>query len=541
MQDIPSFDSFVARLPDTVRTRPWLIVGKGPTHAKFSSEHASTHNILALNHAMRGARALVGHAIDAEVFEQIGEADIGGVEYLCLPWIPHVRSHPPFYGGNAFFGPGHETLAELAVRIPVLRRYRDQGRLCSYNLVSAKPSQRRPDLPLIEGHTFSAAIALRMVAHTGARTIRTLGVDGGSYYSPTFRDIEPTTKLQTSQTSFDSQFEEMALTIREHGLTCGPFDVDLPVRIFVGCMPEQDLAYLVLKYSVRRHASLSVEVQRLDEMVARKGIVIPIPVDQRSRGRTPFSFQRFAIPALCDYSGRALYVDSDMLVLKDVRSLWTHDMADHQMVSVAEPASSGRRPQFSVLLLDCERLRWNVADLVKGLDENRWSYEALMYQMASVESWEASLPPTWNSLESHQPGQTHLVHFTDMDGQPWLNAFHKLGPLWVQYLLDAIRDGDISIEKVMHEVEKGNIRPSLLEQVRRYEPDARRLPFATLVADFQRFSPPHRRSALKISRVRHELYRARLIAGHLVRERLIGSARRTGRLMVSALRTALTR
>jgi len=57
------------------------------------------------------------------------------------------------------------------------------------------------------------------------------------------------------------------------------------------------------------------------------------------------------------------------------------------MLSVRSPAGSARPPQFSVMLMDCSRLRWDVRELVRQLDRGAMDYDGLMYRMMSVESW----------------------------------------------------------------------------------------------------------------------------------------------------------
>lgn len=522
--------------------QPWLILGKGPSSATYSPSLVETYCVMALNHAVRGSRALVGHAIDIEVFDQLQATDLEGVEWLCLPWVPHVRQwRPPFYRGKAYFGPGHQTLAEHAVRMPLLTDYLRRGRLMSYNLSTAPSALRNTKLPFVEGkYTFSAPVALRLLAQSGAQVVRTLGVDGGAAYGRAFADIEGRTKLQTHQTSFDSQFQEMADTVRLFALQSGPLDADLPVRVYVGCMPEQDLAFRVLEYSIRRHSSLSVQVERLHEAIERRGISVPEPAAPGNRGRTPFSFQRFAIPALRDFSGRAVYLDSDMLVLRDMRALWTFDMQGQQMVSAAPLPESGRRPQFSVMLIDCERLRWDVARLVGGLDRGNYTYSQLMHEMVSVEKWRDSLPEAWNSLERYVPDETCLVHFTDMNAQPWLNPLHPHCALWTRYLLDAVRDGAITRAVIEAEVRQGNVRPSLLAQLYSGDPDPSQLPFRVLRRDLTDFLPPHLNGGPSLSRWTYEVQRVRALAAHACHKGVVRPAIRQGTNLKLWLISALT-
>ena len=122
-----------------------------------------------------------------------------------------------------------------------------------------------------------------------------------------------------------------------------------PMRIYVGSQEEQMLAVHVLEYSIRRSASLPVEVFPLHH--AR--VEYPMPKDPRNRPRTPFSFQRFFIPSLAGNQGRAIYLDSDMQVFKDIRGLWDLPFDGADLLTVGEQGSTGRKPQFSVMLLNC--------------------------------------------------------------------------------------------------------------------------------------------------------------------------------------------
>ena len=133
-----------------------------------------------------------------------------------------------------------------------------------------------------------------------------------------------------------------------------------PVRIFVGTDRSQLLAVKVLEHSIRRHTALPIEV------VPMLDLPLPEPRDVRQRQRTGFSFSRFAIPRLAGYRGRALYLDADMLVLRDIAELWALPFDGAKVVIQEEVPDEHRRMrrvgqtrrirQCSVMLLDCEHL-----------------------------------------------------------------------------------------------------------------------------------------------------------------------------------------
>ena len=263
------------------------------------------------------------------------------------------------------------------------------------------------------------------------------------------------------------------------------------IKIFVGTQKEQMLALKVLEYSLRKHASAPVEVIPLYEAVAAAGIKIPTPKNSQNRPQTPFSFQRFAIPALNNYQGRAIYLDSDMQVFKDIKELWEWDFAGADLLSVHEPENSGRKPQFSVMVLNCEQLGWDVEKLVNNLDAGKWTYQEFILEMAPAQKIANVLPTYWNELEGYQESKTALTHYTDMPIQPWLSTENKLGWLWCQELFAAIADNFISKSFVAQEVKRGWIRPSLLYQLEHKIINPQDLPTEIIKQDYWQFLPPH--------------------------------------------------
>jgi len=470
---------------------PWLILGKGPSFSKVKDFNIADYRTLALNDVVARLSVTVSHAIDIDVVERCREKLLRNASVLVMPWVPHCRTEIGRFSKKAFFGVGAYTLEEYCAMMPVLRQLNEEGRLLWYNLYTAGPRRYRPGSPVVSATEFSASAALNLLAMAGVRKARTLGVDGGRSYSTAFSNLEKKTMLQTGQSSYDSQFKGFAETIMSTGMDVAPLDTESPIKVFVGTQPEQMLAFKVLEYSIRRHCSMSVDVVPLFEAVEDAKIDIPMPKDSRLRPRTPFSFQRFAIPQLKGYSGRAIYVDSDMQVFKDIKALWMWPFGENDLLTVQEPAGSWRRPQFSVMVLDCERLRWDVGELVQRLDAGRWTYEQFMYEMAPAKRVAAALPTIWNDLERHN-SRTALTHYTDMNSQPWLASENLVAELWCEELFSAIRDGFIGMDFLQEQIERGWVRPSLKYQLERRIADPLMLPSRITQHDLSEFVPPHR-------------------------------------------------
>jgi len=141
-------------------------------------------------------------------------------------------------------------------------------------------------------------------------------------------------------------------------------------RIFVGCDPNDcDLEQMmVLEYSLRKHASIPVEIHWMQmsrdpgspwhsDPAADAGSDVGWRTE---RWVTPFSGFRWAIPELCGFNGRAIYMDADMIVLRDIASLWRMPIGPGKVL-----AAKGRKQRwrFCVTVWDCAAARAHLPSL----------------------------------------------------------------------------------------------------------------------------------------------------------------------------------
>jgi GT2 family glycosyltransferase len=437
---LPEFSELAKKLD---ASKPWLLLGKGPTFERVGGLDLGKWNICSLNHVAREMPVTLAHCIDIKPVLDMGESLARNARFVVMPFRPHTGNRP-----------SQKTLPEFAAEVPVLARLAAEGRLYWYNLDSSPPEGSGR---VIAARFFSSEAAVDLLAALGAKTIRSLGIDGGTEYAPRFADLSSSTRLDNGHDCYDRQFSGIARTIQRTGVLYGPLHTDIPVRIFVGSDRNQRLATKVLEYSIRRHASLSVEVVAIDDRD------VPVPKDPQNRSKTGFSFSRFHIPKLCGYTGRGIYVDADMLVFSDIAELWKQSFEGAQMLHAGLPPGSERKPQFSVMLLDCARLDWDVSEIVAGLDAGRYGYRELMQEMCLLapEQRKASLLPEWNSLERYDVGRTRLIHYTDMPTQPWISPVNPNGGLWYAALKEAVETGFIGADLVYEEAAAGRVHPDL--------------------------------------------------------------------------------
>jgi hypothetical protein len=478
--------------------RPWLLLGKGPTFSRRDEFDLETYNRIALNHAVRELHVDIAHIIDIDVVAACADVLAKNAEWLVMPRFPHISCKPdPERALDSFFD-SH----------PVLRDFADRGRLVCYDL-------RNKTCPVVgEGEPvkvrfFSSEAALEIVGRLGAKTVRSLGIDGGRKYSNSFEDLNKTTLLKNEQPSFDIQFAEIQRIAQSHGMDYE--SLIPPMRIFVGGDETEQVAAKVLEYTIRKHASGPVDVTIM------RDYEIPVPKDPKNRSRTKFSFYRFKIPQLCGHRGRALYIDSDMQVFRDVAELWRIPFGDRKVLCTYQKSPppawkdvSSFKPgrQFSVMLLDCDRLPWHIEDVIAGLDKGRYAYADLLFDMCLVEKNEIGedMPVEWNHLETYVPGQTALTHFTVVPTQPWKTDNTPLNSLWMDAYEEAVAAGAVDPHEVREGIQKGYYKASLAPALSKApafwswtDPDAERPKRGTTT------SKELARAASEISRLQHEI------------------------------------
>ncbi len=164
------------------------------------------------------------------------------------------------------------------------------------------------------------------------------------------------------------------------------------MRIFVGVDSRQPVAYHVLRHSLEATASKPLDIQ-------------PIRYDwcpMKRQGLTEFSFTRYMVPWFCDYEGKALFMDADMLVRSDIHELAA--LFDSMDDAVAVVKSERRFEWSSLMFFNNEKCRELTPELIEAGTpmDFKWA--------ASV----GEFPEQWNHLIGYRPPMpdAKLVHFS---------------------------------------------------------------------------------------------------------------------------------
>jgi hypothetical protein len=222
--------------------------------------------------------------------------------------------------------------------------------------------------------------------------------------------------------------------------------------VVIGASRPQLLPAKVCEHTLRRHSIVPVDVIHTYDRPQNESPRIA------SMNRTGFSFVRFAVPELTNFEGRAVYLDSDMLVFKDIGRLFGRPMSE---ATVLRPPN-----QTAVLLYDCQRLRhWSLRDVLAKLESGEYVYKTLMETLYEP-GLKVGIPDAWNSLEYYDKENTAVLHFTKMDLQPWTFARNPLRHLWYEALREAVAGGAISMEEVAAEAALGHVKEWVVDAAR---------------------------------------------------------------------------
>jgi hypothetical protein len=138
------------------------------------------------------------------------------------------------------------------------------------------------------------------------------------------------------------------------------------------------------------------------------------------RWATPFSGFRWGIPAYCNFEGRAIYCDSDVIFMDDVQKLFDADLKP----GAAVMAKGGGSWRFCVSLWDCAEAKKHLPPIYD------MRADALSHKRCGLEFRKADFVQpfpageNWNCLDGEDKDlfdpTTKAIHYTAMANQPHL-------------------------------------------------------------------------------------------------------------------------
>lgn len=201
------------------------------------------------------------------------------------------------------------------------------------------------------------------------------------------------------------------------------------LKIWIGYDNQFEDNIKVLTTSIKNNCSIDFEInflklEKLSNILTRKRDPLQ---------STDSAFTRWLVPYLQNYKGWGLYMDSDMMVRKDLKNLWLIRDQSKTIMAVKHKyqltldykfnnniqTNYKRKNWSSLMLFNCEKCKYLSLEYVnraRGLD---------LHTFKNIKAKDiGSLPKEWNHLVGiDSPKDAAIVHWTL--GGPWFKEYSK--------------------------------------------------------------------------------------------------------------------
>ena len=211
------------------------------------------------------------------------------------------------------------------------------------------------------------------------------------------------------------------------------------MKVFVGYDTREDIAYQVCKHSLESR-NKNVEVRPLKQNELREQGWYSRPIDKLAS--TEFTFTRFLVPELCNFDGWALFCDSDIIFIEDIKELFDqadnkyavmcaqHDYTPKEGVKMDGQTQTvyPRKNWSSVVLFNCGHPSNKKLDI--NLVNNPDITGAYLHRFSWLDDTEiGQISHEWNWLtdwyEEGKDGSPKALHYTE--GGPWFENYRNCG------------------------------------------------------------------------------------------------------------------
>lgn len=201
------------------------------------------------------------------------------------------------------------------------------------------------------------------------------------------------------------------------------------IPVYIGYDPVESGAFWTCAASILEHSSEPVQITPL------KRSQLPLKRPKHPKQSNEFSFTRWLVPHLQNFSGYGIFVDCDFLFMTDIAELWflrdetkavqvckhnTETFKEGTKYLGTEQTVYEKKCWSSLMLFNCEhpstsRLTPSYVDRASGLDLHQFKW--------CKDEEIGSLPIEWNHLVGHYlyNDNSKAVHFTE--GGPYFKDY----------------------------------------------------------------------------------------------------------------------
>jgi lipopolysaccharide biosynthesis glycosyltransferase len=255
------------------------------------------------------------------------------------------------------------------------------------------------------------------------------------------------------------------------------------VKIFIGSGEASVLERKTLIYSLHCHSQRDLDIYVFNgthdaiEHNDQPPVRALMPLKLKYQNATEFSLYRFLIPQICNYQGKAIWLDSDMVCLADIGELFDTPLngCDFLAKANAYPLTTRKKawgPKgkdlwgTSVMLIDCEKCRFDLEAIADEVDQGDYTLFDLLFMTPKFLQCHpyqiGQLDPQWNQFDYYDKN-TKLIHYTNLDTQPWKHPNHPYGNLWFRYFREALAAGYVHPQNVNITKRRAYVRQSIMQ------------------------------------------------------------------------------
>lgn len=248
-----------------------------------------------------------------------------------------------------------------------------------------------------------------------------------------------------------------------------PVNPDASPNLFIGSGECSVIERRVFQHSIEQHTTRPLNICIFNgthnalEWQGRPPELAPLSLRLKYRNITEFSLYRYLVPQLCNFQGIAVYADSDMLCLRNIDTLFDLNVEDYDFLSVRGHRVGEWAP--SLMVINCARCRFDLEKYFDDIDRGLYSYldfgrfneRFLHHHRFRI----GELDSKWNSFDRYEPA-THIIHYTDLERQPWRHANHPFGDVWMKSFHEALTGGAFTDDDIRKMCLLTTVRPELL-------------------------------------------------------------------------------
>ncbi|GAA6615440.1 glycosyl transferase [Scytonema sp. NUACC26] len=246
------------------------------------------------------------------------------------------------------------------------------------------------------------------------------------------------------------------------------------VKVFIGSGEASLLERKVSIYSLRKHTKRELDIYVFNgthnaiELNDSKPFPAPMSLRIKYQNVTEFSLYRYLIPQICDYQGKAIYIDSDTICLTDIGQLFDTPLQDFDFLVKKDAYTNNGADLWglSVMLIDCEKCKFDLETISEEVAKDLYTYTDFSCMspafLAHYPYKIGELNPQWNVFDYYDQS-TKLIHYTNLYTQPWKSPNHPYGELWFTYFREAMAAGYITQRDIELSLIRSYVRRDLLK------------------------------------------------------------------------------